>query len=168
MALYAVPATPVGSAAVVMASGAGAIITVNVLVALCGVGVPESATVTFTVLVPAAVGVPVICPVLGLMLSPAGNPVADQLYGCMPPSADTAALYAVPTVPLGSVAVVMESSAGAMTTVNVLLVVCGVGAPESVTVTVTEFVPGVVGVPVICPVLVLMLSPAGNPAADHV
>lgn len=152
----------------VITSGAGAMIIVNVLVAVCGVGVPESVTVTFTVLVPAAVGIPVICPVLALMLSPAGNPVADQLYGVMPPSAATVALYAAPTVPLGSVAVVIESNAGAIVTVNVLVAVCGVGVPESVTVTFTVLVPAAVGVPVICPVLVLMLSPAGNPVADQV
>jgi hypothetical protein len=36
-------------------------------------------TVTLNGLPPAVVGVPVIAPVLALMLSPAGNPVADQL-----------------------------------------------------------------------------------------
>ena len=38
----------------------------------------------------------------------------------------------------------------------------------SVAVTVTEEVPGVVGVPVTAPVEVLIASPAGRPAADQV
>jgi hypothetical protein len=51
----------------------------NVFDAVCGVGDPESVTVTVTELVPAAPGVPVISPVLGSMLRPDGKPVADQL-----------------------------------------------------------------------------------------
>jgi hypothetical protein len=42
------------------------------------------------VLVPAAVGVPEIAPE-ELMLRPAGNPVADQVYGAVPPPATMAA-----------------------------------------------------------------------------
>jgi hypothetical protein len=52
----------------------------------------ESFTVTFAVLVPAAVGVPVITPVLALIVSPAGRPVADHVYGVVPPVAVTGAL----------------------------------------------------------------------------
>lgn len=51
----------------------------NVFEAVCGVGEPESVTVTVTETVPAAAGVPVICPVLGLISKPDGSPVADQL-----------------------------------------------------------------------------------------
>ena len=66
-------------------------------------------TVIFTVLTPVAVGVPLICPVDAFMLNPAGRPVADQVYGVAPPLALTVALYAAPTVPSGSDAVVMVS-----------------------------------------------------------
>ena len=43
-----------------------------------------------------------------------------------------------------------------------------VGEVESVTVMVAVLVPDALGVPVICPVLPLMLRPAGKPVADHV
>jgi hypothetical protein len=42
-------------------------------------GFPESFTVTFAVLVPGAVGVPLITPLLALIDNPAGRPVADQV-----------------------------------------------------------------------------------------
>ncbi len=64
----------------------------NVLDALWGVGDEESVTVTVTVLVPAAVGVPLICPVLALIAKPAGNPAALHVYGPVPPAAASAAL----------------------------------------------------------------------------
>ncbi len=68
--------------------------TVNdrLFVAVCGAGNVASVTVTVTVLVPAAVGVPLICPVLALIAKPAGRPVALHVYGCVPPVAATAAL----------------------------------------------------------------------------
>ena len=49
----------------------------------------ESFTVTTTVLGPVAEGVPLIRPVVELILRPAGSPVADQLYGVVPPVAIT-------------------------------------------------------------------------------
>jgi hypothetical protein len=49
-------------------------------------GVLESVTVIEGVLVPAAVGVPEMAPE-ELMLRPAGRPVADQVYGAVPPPA---------------------------------------------------------------------------------
>jgi hypothetical protein len=52
----------------------------KVLLAVCGVGVAESVTLTTTLLlVPAVVGVPLITPVLGVIVRPAGNPVADHV-----------------------------------------------------------------------------------------
>ena len=51
-----------------------------------------SVTVRFTEFEPIAVGVPVIWPVVGLMLKPAGRPVADHAYGVVPPVAVTGAL----------------------------------------------------------------------------
>jgi len=41
------------------------------------------------VLVPAVVGVPLITPVLLLIVKPAGKPVADHVYGVVPPFATT-------------------------------------------------------------------------------
>src|ERR1700738_4216601 len=42
-------------------------------------GLLESFTVTFKLLVPAAVGVPLITPVAGSIVSPVGNPDADHV-----------------------------------------------------------------------------------------
>ena len=50
------------------------------------VGVVESVTVMLGEVVPVAVGVPEIAPE-ELMLRPAGSPVADQVYGAVPPVA---------------------------------------------------------------------------------
>ena len=62
----------------------------EVAVAVRWVGLVESVTVIVGVLVPAAVGVPEIAPD-ELMLRPAGNPLADQVYGAVPPPAAMAA-----------------------------------------------------------------------------
>ena len=59
-------------------------------------------TVIFTVLVAAEFVVPLMTPLAGSMPNPAGRPVADQVYGVVPPVAATLALYAVPTTPPGS------------------------------------------------------------------
>ena len=105
----------------------------RVAVAVC-CGVPESFTVMLTVLGPLAVGVPLIVPVPASMLRPAGNPVADHVYGETPPVAATGALYVCPVMPLASVVVVMLSL-GIIVIVNVLVAVKAVGLVESVTVT---------------------------------
>jgi hypothetical protein len=56
-------------------------------------GLVESFTVTFAVLGPAGpVGVPLITPVPALIVSPAGRPVADHVYGVVPPVAATVAV----------------------------------------------------------------------------
>src|SRR5690242_8206843 len=60
---------------------------------------PPAATVTTAVNVPAAVGVPVIRPEEALIESPAGRPVADQLYAPDPPVAVIGSDTAVPTRP---------------------------------------------------------------------
>ena len=49
----------------------------------------ESVTVTATVAVPAAEVVPEMAPVLALIVSPEGRPVADHVYGVAPPVAET-------------------------------------------------------------------------------
>jgi hypothetical protein len=50
------------------------------------VGVVESVTVMLGEVVPVALGVPEMAPE-ELMLKPAGSPVADQVYGDVPPLA---------------------------------------------------------------------------------
>ena len=54
----------------------------------------ESVTRIVTEAVPLDVGVPKICPVLLLMVMPDGRPVADQVYGVLPPVAATGFEYA--------------------------------------------------------------------------
>jgi hypothetical protein len=71
---------------------APAILSDRFTVLVRAVGVVESLTVTATVLVAAAVGVPLITPVVWLILKPGCNPVADQVYGEVPPVACTVAL----------------------------------------------------------------------------
>ena len=144
------------------AGGAGepTIVMVNVF---CAVRLVEvSVTVTLKLEnVPAAVGVPVM--LLPLSASPAGRPVAVHVYVPDPPDAVRAAEYGVPTVPedkfevtiTGGPAIVMEN------------VCCPVNAEEvSVTVTMAEKVPGVVGVPP--RLLPITDRPGGRPVADHV
>ncbi len=53
-----------------------------------------SVSVTATVDTPPAVGVPEITPVVALIVSPAGSPVADQLYAVVPPDPVIVVLYA--------------------------------------------------------------------------
>ena len=72
----------------------------------------ESVTVSVTVVEPAAVGVPVMAPVLELMERLAGSPVADHVYGVAPPVAATLAEYGLPATPTGrGDAVVIETGA---------------------------------------------------------
>ena len=59
-----------------------------------------SCTVALTVEVPAVVGVPEMTPVDVLRDRPAGSPVAEKVYGGVPPEADSETLVAVPTVPV--------------------------------------------------------------------
>ncbi len=137
------------------------------LVAVRCAGVVESVTVIDTVLVPAVVGFPLMAPLAASIVRPAGRPVADHVYGVVPPLALTVALYAPPTTPPGSDVVVMFG--GAMT-VNIRFAVavrCD-GLLESVTVMATVLAPAVVGVPLICPVDAFSVNPAGRPVADHV
>ena len=61
----------------------------RILEAVRCVGLVESVAVTLTLDVPVAVGVPLIVPELESMDNPAGNPVADQVKGGVPPVAAT-------------------------------------------------------------------------------
>jgi len=133
--LYAVPATPAGSVVVVMFGGAGKLITIlRAWVAVIGVMVLESVTLTVKFTVPLGpVGVPEIVPVL-LRVRPAGNvpalmenvtvpaplrvkPVGnapalmENVTVPAPPVFAIAWLYAVPSVPGGSVVVVIAGGA---------------------------------------------------------
>ena len=76
--------TPLDSDAVDTLS-AEAMLSDSVFCAVC-CGVDESVTVSVTLKLPDAVGVPLRVPAL-FTPRPAGNPVALQLYGAVPPSA---------------------------------------------------------------------------------
>ena len=83
---------PSVSATVEMSGTAEATVSERFLVA---VAPAVSVSVTATVDVPAVVGVPEITPVVALTESPAGSPVADQVYGAVPPDPVIVVLYAV-------------------------------------------------------------------------
>jgi len=130
------------------------------------VAVIASVTLTTTVDVPAAVGVPEIVPVEELIDRPAGRPVADHVYGVVPPLAvGVAGVYAVPTCPLGSADGHATVSGGAIVKLYVFV---DDAVIASVTVPVTVKEPAAVGVPEIAPVVALIAKPAGRPVADHV
>ena len=108
--------------------------------------------VTVKLEAPAVVGVPEIAPAL-LRVNPAGRVPVVTLQAAVPtPPVDcNAALYAVPTTPLGTDAVVMASKA-----LIVMLkdwVAVSWGELESVAVTLKVEVPAVVGEPEIMPEL---------------
>ena len=130
------------------------------------VGLVESVAVAFTVAAPADVGVPLMTPA-ALIVRPAGRAVAVQVYGAVPPLAARVALYDVPTTPRDNADVVTVT--GLRTTrEKVLVAVRCVGFVESVAVATTVLVPPTVGVPLITPVDVFNVSPAGRPDADQV
>ena len=76
--LYATPLVPDGSGEAVVMVNCELMVIARFADAVC-CGLPESFTVTFAVLVPAAVGVPLITPLLALIDNPAGRPVADHV-----------------------------------------------------------------------------------------
>lgn len=78
VALYGVFTTPAGKD-VVEIPIPGEMTSVNVAFAVSLVGVELSLTVIVTLAVAILVGVPVMAPVVELMLSPAGSPVALQV-----------------------------------------------------------------------------------------
>src|SRR5882762_10874642 len=112
--LYAVPATPAGSVVVVMFGGAGKLITIlRAWVAVIGVMVLESVTLTVKFTVPLGpAGVPEIVPV-PLMVKPVGNAPAlmENVTVPAPPVFAITWLYTVPSTPAGSVVVVMAGTA---------------------------------------------------------
>ena len=80
--------------------------------------------------------------------------------------AATAALYGSPTMPSGKGDVVVIMSVELIMMNRLADVVCA-GLAESVTVTVAVLPPAVWGTPPMIPESGLILSPAGNPVADH-
>ena len=159
---YAVPAVPPGSDVVVTVGGCAAAATA-MLNAFVPVLFAASVTCTVNDAVPAAVGVPEITPVDAARLNPAGNVPALtlQLYGVVPPLACSVVEYAVPAVPPGSDVVVTVGGCAAAATAMLNAFVPVLFA-ASVTCTVNDAVPAVVGVPEITPVDAARLNPAGN------
>ena len=86
---------------------------------------------------------PVMAPVLGLNVSPAGKPVIDHVYGGEPPVALGDALYAAPASPAGNEFVNTTSAGGAI----VIEKPCVAVAIPSVTCAVNGKMPTVVGEP---------------------
>jgi hypothetical protein len=120
--------------------------------------------VTVTVGEPAVVGVPVIVPVEGSTDSPAGSPVAENVRLVVGDVSDPPVVTAVMAVP----EMFAWGPGFTMATLFEMVQlkdVVPVKLAESVTVTVTEFEPAVVGVPVIVPVVGLIDRPAGRPVA---
>ena len=113
-----------------------------------------------TLYIPAVVGVPEIKPVLVFTDRPAGSrPVTLKLVGLL--VAVIVYENATPTWPVAVRGLVMTGAGGLMVKVNVALPV----PPELVALIVTVYVPAVVAVPEINPVLVLTVNPAGSPVA---
>jgi len=130
-------------------------------------GVPESVTEIVTdEPLTAAVGVPEMTPVAAARANPAGRAplVIRQVYGAVPPDAAKVAAYVAPTVPFGSVVVLIDSGGMLLATVsdNATDWVCA-GVPESVTEKVRdEALTATVGVPEMTPVAAARVKPAGK------
>ena len=137
------------------------------MVAVRRVGEVESVTVMTTVATAGAVGDPEMAPVEASNFSPAGRPVADQVYGLVPPFAANVAEYAEPTMPPDSEVVVMDSG-GVIVSERLAVAFKGVGVEESVRVIATVLVPAAEGLPLMTPVDALMFNPAGRPVAAQV
>jgi hypothetical protein len=123
----------------------------------------ESTTWAVKVNVPAVLGVPVMAPVDGFRVRPAGSEplVIENVYGGTPPVATSAELYATPTVPV-AVGQARVGGAGAMTILQLVDVVPAAVPLESTTWAVKVNVPAVVGVPVMLPVDGSSVRPAGS------
>jgi hypothetical protein len=106
-------------------------------------------------------GVPLSTPVPAASATPGGRPVADQVYGVVPP----AAVNVTPTAtPVG-----LLIAPGLVTTTPVVQVndALPVSVAASFAVTFAANVPAVDGVPLTTPVPALMLNPPGRPVAVH-
>ena len=111
---------------------------------------------------PAFVGVPEITPVRPLSFMPVGKkpgrpPSRFHLRGSTPPRARRVTLYALPTFAALKGRFVIRSLPS---TARLTSTVC-VRPSESVTISLNAYVPGIVGLPVIAPVVASNASPAG-------
>src|SRR3990172_7910786 len=133
-----------------------------IIIASAFVAVAPLVSVALTVKfeVPAAVGVPLISPVVPLSANPAGSAptVTAHVMGDFPPLLASVWLYARFTVPSASDAVVIAGYA--LTVIDSALV--AVALLSSVTCTVKLDTPAVVGMPLISPVALFSVSPAGR------
>lgn len=126
-------------------------------------GVPESVAVTVRVAFPTGPnGVPLITPVEGFNVKPAGKDDTCQVCAPVPPFAISVREYGTPTIPSGSAVVVISSGGIVDVIATVAVAVCG-GVPESVTVNVT-MAGTVVGdaIPLTTPVAALNVKPDGS------
>ncbi len=133
--------------------------------------VPEkldpSVALRTTAQVQGAVGVPVTDPVVALINSPAGSPVADHVNV----APDWVSLAEFVTVEMA--VPVTDDCVPGLTTETLLVTVQVIEVEPkkpavSVALRTTAQVQAVVGVPVTDPVAALIDSPAGSPVADHV
>lgn len=124
-------------------------------------GLAESVAVTFTVDVPAVVGVPVMAQ-LAAIVRPAGRlpELIAQVYGAVPPATPMLPLYGVLTVAsAGGLSVSDDESPSTVMVTGAVVVLAGLA--ESVAVMFTVDVPAVVGVPVM-----MQLDPSVRPAGN--
>jgi hypothetical protein len=128
----------------------------------------ESVAFTVTELDPGVVGVPVMVPLVPLMESPAGKPVADHEVMVAVEDESVAPLVSgVMAVPVTFDWTLWATTVTVLVIFQVKLVVA-VRVCESVAVTVTEQAQAVVGVPVMAPLEELIERPAGRPVAEKV
>ena len=130
-------------------------------------GLALSVAVMVTAHVQEVVGVPVMAPVEALIPSPVGRP--DAVHVRVRPLWVSVAVLASEEMAEPTA----EDWIPGLVTMTVLVVFqVKVALPRavelSVAVRVTEAAPGVVGVPVMAPVVELIVSPAGRPVADQV
>jgi hypothetical protein len=154
----AVPTVPLALTALVMAGRAGKIRMARLADPLP----PALAAETFAVKLPAAVGVPVIKPLVALMVKPAGRPLALNAVALL--LAVTWKLKAVPTDPLALATLVMEGRAGRVTWIR------SVAFPVPPALVAEMFavkLPAEAGVPEINPVEVLIVRLPGRPVAPN-
>jgi hypothetical protein len=113
--------------------------------------------------VPMAVGVPEMVPVLA-NARPAGRvPLTDQVYGAVPPVALSEELNDAFITPADKLVVLIASGDPAATTDKARMpAAVWTGEPASLTVTPIEKLPLTVGVPEINPVVADRLSPEGR------
>src|SRR5271165_6242107 len=163
---YPAPTCPFANDAVVIVSVGDAIVF-NSAAVFDTAGTSASVTFTVKLVLPAAVGVPLIAPVDAFSVNPAGRLPTDiaQLYGVVPPVAANVCEYPTPTCPFANDAVVIVSVGGAIV-IDSAAVFDTAGTSESDTFTVKLALPAAVGVPLIAPVDAFSVNPAGRLPTD--